>query len=122
MTALMKGWLFIGALALGLLYWITRKGNAAGVGLAVSQAAVDMAGGVVEGAASAVGVPLTNAEKCANAIKNRDSMDVSFYCDALTFLKYEKDLMFGSDVSQTAKQTNSLPSSQTNLVGEKYVN
>jgi hypothetical protein len=117
MNSMIKGYLFLGALALAALYWITRSGNAGAVGLAVSQAAADMAGGVVQGASTAVGIPLTNEQKCANAMKNRDSLDVSLYCDAATFLKYEKDLMFGSDIAQIPITNNNIPLSQSGLIG-----
>lgn len=109
MSAAIKGYLFLGALALGIFYWITRKGNALAIGSAVSQAAVDMTSGVVEGAATIVGIPMTDEEKCADAINRRDALDVSLYCPLGTFLKYEKDLMFKSDVAQSLPPSNIMP-------------
>lgn len=102
MSTLIKTYLFLGALALGALYWFTRKGNAAAVGVAVSQAAVSAAEGVVTGASeSLLGIPQTDAEKCSLAMQNRDSLSASLYCDLATFLTYEKDSIFASDVVQS---------------------
>jgi len=109
MSAIVKTYLILGALAIAAFYWLTRKGNALAIGSAVSRAAVDMTSGVIEGAATVIGVPMTNEEKCQLALKNRDSLDVSLYCDLGTFLKYEKDMMFGSDVKQSLAPANSLP-------------
>jgi hypothetical protein len=109
MNAIVKTYIILGALAVAVLYWFTRKGNAANIGIAVSQAAVDLTAGAVQGAATIVGVPLTNDEKCQLALKNRDSLDVSLYCDAATFFKYEKDMIFGSDVTQIAPGTDNTP-------------
>lgn len=95
-----KVYILMGLIAAWFLYWLTRASNAAKVGAAVSQAAVDMTTGAIQGAATVIGVPMTNAEKCQKAIADRDSWGVSEYCDLATFLKYEKDALFSSDVSQ----------------------
>jgi len=109
LSGTIKTYLFLGALALVALYWFTRKGVAGGVGQAVSQAAVEAVGGVavgvVEGVGTTVGIPMTNEEKCQLAMKNRDSWNASLYCDLATFLKYEKDSIFGSSVVQAGTNT-----------------
>lgn len=113
MNGILKVYLILGAAGAAFLYWFSRSGNAVKIGVAVSQAASDMTAGVVEGAATVVGIPLTNEEKCAKAMSERDSFGVSLYCSAGKFLGYEKDLLFGSAVKQQTTPSNNALSSQT---------
>lgn len=112
MKGVYKLYIFIGILALAALWWITRKGNVAKLTSAVAQTTVEVATGAVtgtvEGIGQAVGVPVTSQDKCADAIRRRDGLDVSFYCPAGTFLEYEKDLLLGIDVT-TLIPKNSAP-------------
>lgn len=56
-----------GALVIGaLVWWLTRKGNAASAGNAIGGAAVDLITGVATGAAEAVGGVAANVASAAN--------------------------------------------------------
>lgn len=63
----------------GALRWVTRRA-AAGVGGA--------AAGVVEGAGEAVGVPTTDAARCAQAKARCETFEASKYCPAGEFLSW----------------------------------
>ena len=109
LSAQIKTYLFLGVLGILALWWFTRKGVAASAAAAITGAAVDAAGGAVAGVAQGlgkqVGIPLTDAEKCAAAMANRDSWNASLYCDLATYLKYEKDSIFGGAVVQAGTNT-----------------
>lgn len=69
---------------------VLLKKNPAGVGEAVGGAAVDLAGGVVAGAAQGVGdvlgIPRTNETECEKAMREGRYWDASFACPAGTFI------------------------------------
>lgn len=71
---------------------VVAKGGIKGAGAAVGVAAVDavdgVLGGAVQGAGSVAGVPLTDADKCREAMASGSYMDASLYCPAPTFLKF----------------------------------
>ncbi len=71
---------------LGLIWWITRPGNAA----KLAQGAVGLAGeaatGTVIGIGKAVGVPETNQTQCQKDLAAGKWWDASFSCPAGTFL------------------------------------
>jgi hypothetical protein len=96
-------------MALVALYVFTRKGVAGSVTSAVTGAVIDAAGGVVtgtvQGLGKQVGIPLTDAELCAKAMSERDSWNASLYCDLATYLKYEKDSIFGGSIVQAGTNT-----------------
>ena len=107
MQNIFKLYAVIAVIVVAGVWWFFRQGNAAKVTGAVSQATVEAVGGVatgiVQGVGTTVGIPLTDEQKCANAMANRDSLDVSLYCPLSTWLAYEKDAMFGSDVVQSGQ-------------------
>jgi len=71
-------------LAVVVYLWLKKKG-AAGVGAAVGGAAADAAAGVVVGVGGALGIPETNAAKCAQAKADGDLWGQSLYCPAWDF-------------------------------------
>lgn len=83
----------LGGLALlGAAFWLTRPGNAAGVGAAVGGAAVEAATGAVAGVATGigdvVGLPRTNQSQCRLDLLAGNTWDASFSCGAGDYLKY----------------------------------
>lgn len=74
---------------LAVLLLLVKK-NPAGVGAAVGEAAVDLAGGAVAGAAEGIGdwfgVPRTNETECEKAMREGRYWDASFACPAGTFI------------------------------------
>lgn len=74
-----------------LALWVYTRG-VGGVAHAAAAASVDAVNGVlsgtVEGIGSAVGVPVTNADQCAQDRAAGKTWDASFSCPAGTFLKY----------------------------------
>lgn len=85
--------LVIAAAAVGvtaLLYFATR--GARGVGEDIGGAAVDLVDGAVTGAVtgagSLLGIPLTDAEKAAEARRNGDVWEASKYMPAGEFLAW----------------------------------
>ncbi len=79
-----------GAVLIGV-YLLSR--NAGAVAQGVASTAVESAGGLVTGAVigagSVVGVPQTDAQKCADAKAAGNSWDASFYCPASEFIAWE---------------------------------
>ncbi len=71
---------------LGLIWWVTRPGNAA----ALAQGAVGLAGeaatGTVIGVGKAVGIPQTNQTQCQKDLAAGNWWDASFSCPASDFL------------------------------------
>jgi hypothetical protein len=95
----------LGLLAAGLfLAYITitkRAGQsiAGAAGSAVVQGAGEFGVGVVVGVGEVVGVPPTDTDKCAQAIKNGSLWDVSLYCPASDYVAEawkRKPSIFGS--------------------------
>ncbi len=75
---------------LGLIWWVSRPGNAAALAQRVAGAAVDTAGevatGTVIGLGKAVGVPETNQTQCQKDVAAGNWWDASFSCPASDFL------------------------------------
>lgn len=70
--------------------YIARKGivgAAAAASEAATRVVVDAASGAVVGIGKAVGVPETNVDECAKAIREGRMWDASFACPAGTFIK-----------------------------------
>lgn len=91
-----------GVLLLGAVLYIMTKGvrgTATAAAKAVTDAATGAAGGVVQSIGETVGIPPTDPDKCAQAMKDGRTLDASFYCDAGTFARY----VFSSK-SDTASQ------------------
>lgn len=82
----------VGVAALVLLVLVKKKGAAADAGVALGGAAVDLAGGVVAGAAESIGdqigVPRTDMTECERAKAEGRTLDASFACPAGDFLGY----------------------------------
>jgi hypothetical protein len=80
-----------GVAALALLILVKKNGAAVDVGVAVGSGAVDLAGGVIAGAAESIGdvfgIPRTDETECEAAIREGRTWDASFACPAGTFLK-----------------------------------
>lgn len=76
--------------AAALLYYVMSNPTKAGaaVGGAVGGAVAGAASGVVTGVGSAIGIPLTDATKCAACKKIRDTLGVSKFCSAPSFIQY----------------------------------
>lgn len=64
------------------LWWITRQGAAQSLARGTVGAIEGAAVGAVEGIGSALGIPQTNADRCAQAKAARNWWDMSFYCPA----------------------------------------
>lgn len=82
----------MGVAAVALLILVKKKGAAADAGEALGGAAVDLAGGVVAGAAEGIGdvfgVPRTDMTECERAKAEGRTWDASFACPAGDFLGY----------------------------------
>lgn len=87
-----------GAVSLVILYiaWKGWGGAAQAVTRAVTDAAGGAASGVVLGASDTIGIPETDAQKCAQAVKNGNTWDASLYCPAGTFLR---SIFMGADTA-----------------------
>lgn len=76
--------LVVGAVAFVAIKGV--KGTARDVAAGAASAAVDVAAGAVEGVGQAVGIPVTNPDKCAAAKAAGDTLEASFQCPASDFL------------------------------------
>jgi hypothetical protein len=102
-----------------LAYVVYKKGigaSAAAVGAGAGSAVVGLANGVATGTVNAiggiVGVPATDAQKCAAAIAGdpnnaSDRWNASLYCPATTFLKF---------IAGNTSNTNNAAAANLNLV------
>jgi hypothetical protein len=102
----MTTYLYLGAGALLLvgLAWIVAKGPAnAGksAGRAIVGGASDLAGGLVQGGLSVLGVAETDADKCQACIAARDWWGVSKYCPAATAAGAGLDALLGRGPSSS---------------------
>lgn len=73
---------------LAAVWWISRKGSAAQVGVAAGQAVGDAAAGVVVGIGQSLGVPATELTKCEACKAAGDVLGASFACSAGDFLSW----------------------------------
>jgi hypothetical protein len=82
----------VAAAALVLLILVKKKGAAADLGTSLGNAAVELGGGIVAGAAETIGdgigVPRTDMTECEKAMAEGRTLDASFACPASTFLSY----------------------------------
>lgn len=79
------------ALGAFLLYKLVTRGvagTAADITQGVVGGVVNAGAGAVIGAGQAVGIPPTDADKCADAIYAGRTWDASFDCPAGTFIRY----------------------------------
>ena len=74
----------LGVALVGVL-WLQRKG-VAGVAADVVGAAADAGAGVVVGAGELIGLPRTNADRCAAAKASGSTWEQSLYCEAGDFI------------------------------------
>lgn len=90
MTKEIKLYLIVGVIAIAA-FWLFLK-NSASIGFTIGKGAVDAvtgtAGGIVAGAGTVVGIPLTNAQECARCKAIRDYFGVSKFCSASDFLSW----------------------------------
>lgn len=101
------------AVAVAALWYAKKNFSAAGVGAAVGNAVGNAAGGLITGIGAAVGVPATDAQKCAAAKASGDVWAMSLYCPAGDFLSSSAGM--ASDavthaIDQGAYWFNALPS------------
>lgn len=79
------------AVGVAVLVWLSTRG-AKGVGQDIGSGAVQLVDGVVTGAVTTagtfLGIPLTDAEKAAEARRNGDVWEASKYMPAGEFLKW----------------------------------
>lgn len=90
-TKLLKSvplWVWIAGAA-GVALYLSKKG-VQGVVADVTAGAINGAGGVVIGALEPFGIPRTSETKCQKAMREGNNWDASFYCDAATFLAWQK--------------------------------
>lgn len=84
----------VGVVGAALIYTATR--GAKGAGQAIGGAVVDLADGVVTGTVKGVGgvlgIPDTDATKCAAAKAAGNTWEASFYCPAGEFLGWATGL------------------------------
>lgn len=88
----------IAAAALAGLFvvaWVWRNGLGAAAAK-IAGGAVDAAAGAVVGIGEAVGIPMTDAEKCAAAKNYGDGWAASKYCPAGDFLAWSAKRVFGT--------------------------
>ncbi|MFC4932946.1 hypothetical protein [Massilia sp. GCM10023247] len=88
---MLNRYVIVGAVAgLAVVLLLVKKNGIAAVGAELGGAAVDMAGGVVAGAAQGVGdvlgIPRTNETECEKAMREGRYWDASFSCPAGTFI------------------------------------
>lgn len=80
-----------GAAVVGLLLWVNVKG-AKGAGQAIASGAIDLADGIISEPVNVVGevfgVPRTDLTECERAKLEGRTLDASFKCPAVDFLKY----------------------------------
>lgn len=76
------------ALALWLVLRKLTPANAANITSGVVNTAGNAAAGVVLGVGDQIGVPRTNPERCAAAMRDRKGLDVATYCPASTTIQY----------------------------------
>lgn len=84
--------LYGGLAVAALLAWhfLPKLANAAAFNVAntVTDAAGNVIAGAAEGVGATLGVPLTDAQKCAAAKAANAKLDASFYCPAGDFLSW----------------------------------
>lgn len=84
-------WLWIAG-GLAALWLVQKTGQAGNLGQAVGSGGVDLVNGVFSGAVNAaggvVGIPQTDAQKCAAAQAAGDVFNASLYCPAGAFLPW----------------------------------
>jgi hypothetical protein len=87
-----------GALALvGVLVWVKTKGTQEAAA-SVAKAAADAAAGAVLGIGDAVGLPRTDADKCAEAKASGSLWEASFVCPAGDYLGHVWDSVTGNNL------------------------
>lgn len=89
-------YLIAGAAVLAAVVWaVTRKGAAGGIGSAVAGAVIGAADGVVgetvNSIGEVVGIPRTDKSRCQLAKEAGDTWAASFDCPAGEFLRYVFD-------------------------------
>ena len=80
---------------IGVAYIVLKPGAAKKMGFGAINAASNVAVGAVEGIGSVLGIPQTNAQKCAAAQAAGNTYQASLFCPAKTFIAG----VFGSTVS-----------------------
>lgn len=82
----------LGIAAIAILWWLTRKGQAAALGSSVGSAAgglvASVPGGVVIGIGDGVGIPRTDMTECEKAKAEGRTWAASFVCPAGDFVGY----------------------------------
>lgn len=105
-SPMIKAAMYAGAaVGLFLLYKLVTTG-VRGTAAAVTSGVIDAGAGVVIGAGEAIGIPQTNANRCAEAMYEGRTWDASFDCPAGTFLRY----VFGATPPPPSPGLNGLPS------------
>ncbi len=84
-----------GALLLGGIIWIARKGVSGVVG-DVAQEAAEIPAEIVQGVGEAIGIPRTDAQRCEIAKANGQHLEASQYCTAVDFASWEASNVAGS--------------------------
>lgn len=100
-------WLMVGAVVLIAGAYVKTKGVVQ-TGAAIGGAAVDAGVGVILGIGDKVGVPRTNEDECAKAIREGRTWDASFACPAGTWIKS----LFSSNTAATCVGCSTQPAAQ----------
>lgn len=88
--SIQKMYLFAGLAVAAFVFWLSRKGNAQSVGVAVGTGAANLivgtAEGVVVGASSVLGIPAVSQSKCDTDLAAGNYWQASFDCPAGDFI------------------------------------